>query len=266
MSIITLTTDFGLADSYVGAMKGVILRIAPQAQLVDITHQAPPQDVRAAMAILQGVVPYFPATAVHLVVVDPGVGSRRRPIAIRTEQGVFVGPDNGVFTPVIAAAGDSSIAVLHLDNPAFWLPTISHTFHGRDLFAPVAAHLAAGTPFEAVGAPIHDPVLLPLSAPRRQAGGRIRGQVVYVDHFGNLISDVPAEWLAGRSWQFYIAGRRVDGLSQTYAAVEPGQLLALIGSSGQLEVAVRNGSAAQQLGVSAGEPIEADTHDIMRNA
>ena len=267
MSIITLTTDFGLADSYVGVMKGVILRIAAQAQLIDITHLVPPQDVRAAMTILQSVLPYFPPTAIHLVVVDPGVGSQRRPIAIRASQGVFVGPDNGVFTPVIAAATSSSPpTILHLDNPAYWLPAISRTFHGRDIFAPVAAHLAAGTPFEAVGAPIHDPIMLPLSEPQRLSGGSIRGQIITIDHFGNLVSDVPAAWLAGRRWRFRIAGQQIGDLSQAYAAVEPGQLVALIGSSGQLEIAMRNGNAARQLGLRVGEPIEALAHDRECNA
>lgn len=268
MSVITLTTDFGQSDSYVGAMKGVILGIAPQACIVDISHQAPPQDVRRAIAILQGIVPYYPPDTIHVVVVDPGVGSQRRPIAIRTAQGVFVGPDNGVFTRVIAdaAASGSLFAILHLDNPTYWLPAVSWTFHGRDIFAPVAAHLAAGAPFASLGTPIDDPVTLPLSQPQRLLDGRIRGQIVAVDHFGNLISDVPAEWLASRHWRFHIAGQLVDGLCQTYAAAAPGQLLALIGSGGQLEIAVRNGSAAQQLGVQADEPIEAIVHDTERNS
>lgn len=268
MGIITLTTDFGLSDSYVGAMKGVILRIAPDARLVDITHLAPPQDIVRASAILQGIVPYYPPETVHVVVIDPGVGSERRPIAVRTAQGFFVGPDNGVFTRVIADAVDagSPPGIRHLDNPSYWLPAISWTFHGRDIFAPVAAHLASGAAFEDLGPVIDDPVLLSLSSAARRPDGSIRGRIVSVDHFGNLVSDVPAGWLAGRSWRFHIAGRLINGLSPTYAAVAPGEILALIGSSGQLEIAVRNGSAAQQLGVQAGEPIAAMPHDIEHNA
>lgn len=265
MRVITLTTDFGLVDNYVGAMKGVILRVAPQVHIVDITHLTPPQDIRRAMTVLQGIVPYYAPDTIHVVVVDPGVGSERRPLAIQTPQGFFVGPDNGVFAQVIAAAG-SYITIVHLNNPAYWLPGVSRTFHGRDIFAPVAAHLANDVPLALLGTPISDPVMLPLLHAERLPDGRIRGHIVAIDHFGNLISDVPAAWLVGAHWRFDIAGRRIDGLSHTYAAAAPGQLLALIGSSDQLEVAVRNGSAAQQLGVQVGEPIEAVAHDTVRSA
>lgn len=273
MSVITLTTDFGLADSYVGAMKGVILTIAPAARIVDISHMLPPQDILRAAQFVREFVPYFPASAIHVVVVDPGVGSDRRPIAVRTATATFVGPDNGLFSHVLAAgdpraqAGEGSepvsgqaagaTEVIWLNKAAYWLPQVSHTFHGRDIFAPVAAHLAAGVPFAALGTPITDAVVLQAVYPTRQPDGVVCGRIVYADHFGNLVSNLPAEWLAGRRWVFRLAGRQVAGPSQTYADVPSGQLLALIGSSGRLEIAVRNGSAAAQLGVQAGEPIEA---------
>lgn len=258
MTIITLTTDFGLDDGYVGAMKGVMLSIAPGATLVDITHAVPPQDIRRGMSVLRGATPYFPAGTVHLAIVDPGVGSRRRPIALQVGTQRFVGPDNGLFSGVIAdaQAAGLSVAVYHLDQPAFWRPEISRTFHGRDIFAPVAAHLANGVPLEHLGTPVDDPVLLPLWQPERRADGHILGHVDHVDHFGNLISNIPAAWLAGRRWTVAIAGRQVIGPQPTYAAVEPGELLALVSSSNHLEVAVRNGSAAALLGVQAGERIE----------
>lgn len=258
MSIITLTTDFGLDDGYVGAMKGVILSIAPGTALVDITHAVPPQDIRRGVRILCEATPYFPAGTVHLAIVDPGVGSQRRPLALQAGPQRFVGPDNGLFSGVIADAQAAGlpVAVYHLDRPAFWRPEISHTFHGRDLFAPVAAHLANGVPLEELGTRVEDPVLLPLQQAERRPDGRILGHVDHVDHFGNLISDVPAAWLVGRQWTIAIAGRQVIGPRPTYAAAEPGELLALISSSGHLEIAVRNGSAAALLGVQAGEQID----------
>lgn len=253
MSIVTLTTDFGLADSYVAVMKGVILGIAPAAQLVDITHQIAPQNVREAAYVLSTALAHFPPDTVHLVVVDPGVGSARRPLALQVGAARFVGPDNGVLAPALAS-GPASI--VHLDNPRYWRPVVSQTFHGRDIFAPAAAHLAAGVPLTRLGAPVDDPVLLDLAQPARLASGALRGQVVHVDRFGNLISDIPARWLAGAAWTVCIAGLELDGVQPTYASAAEGQLLALVSSGDTLEVAVRGGSAAQRLGVDAGEPVE----------
>ncbi|MEZ4771364.1 MAG: SAM-dependent chlorinase/fluorinase [Caldilineales bacterium] len=255
MTLITLTTDFGLVDSYVAVMKGVILSIAPDAHIVDITHRITPQDVRGAAYILSTAVPYFPPDTVHVVVVDPGVGSTRRPIAMKAGRMRFVGPDNGVFTPILMSEGDASI--VHLDNPAYWLPAVSHTFHGRDIFAPVGAHLAAGAPLIALGSPIDDPMLLESAQPVRLATGALRGQIVHVDRFGNLISNIPGSWLAGEGWTVRVAGLELDGVQSTYAAVDFGQLVALIASGDTLEIAVRDGSAAQRLQVAAGEPVEA---------
>ena len=266
MPIITLTTDFGLADGYVGTMKGVILSIAPEASIVDISHDIEPQNVRQAAYVLSTAAPYFPPGTIHVVVVDPGVGSARRPIAVRTERAYFVGPDNGVFSYALAGeqearskrqeAGAKGPTVLHLNRREFWLPTISQTFHGRDIFSPVAAHLAAGVPFDALGTPITDPVTFPLPRPERLPDGSIRGEVLHADRFGNLITDIPMSWLTGnKTWVFEIAGQRIEGLSVTYAAARRGALVALPGSEGLLEIAVREGSATGRLGIGPGAPV-----------
>jgi S-adenosylmethionine hydrolase len=252
MTIITLTTDFGLADGYVGIMKGVILSIAPDVRLVDLSHEIAPQDVRQAAYVLARAVLYFPAGTIHLAVVDPGVGGRRRPLLVRTGRAFYVGPDNGLFTLALAESGAQAF---ELDRPAFWRPAVSRTFHGRDIFAPVAAHLATGVPPERLGRPITDPVRLELPQPARHPDGRLTGQVVYVDRFGNLISDVPAAWVVGGRWRGEIAGQQIAGLSGTYAEAAPGALVALIGSEDTVEIAVRDGNAAQQLVVRAGEPV-----------
>ncbi len=255
MPIITLTTDFGLADSYVAAMKGVILGIAPQAVVIDITHQIAPQNVREAAYVLRTALPYFPPATIHVVVVDPGVGSARRPIAARAGEGFLVGPDNGVFTYALPAGQPA--ACVHLDKPDYWLAQISRTFHGRDIFSPVAAHLANGVPLQALGSSIDDPVRFEMQPPRREPDGSLHGQVIHVDRFGNLVSNLPGGWLAGRIWTVRIAGRQIIGPSLAYAEVAPGQLLTLVSSEATLEVAVRDGSATERLGVAAGEPIEA---------
>jgi hypothetical protein len=252
MTIITLTTDFGLADGYVGIMKGVILGIARGVQLVDLSHDIPPQDVREAIYLLDVAAPYFTEGTVHLAVVDPGVGSERRALVVCTGRACYVGPDNGLFTRPLAEPGAQAWA---LDRPEFWLPQVSRTFHGRDIFAPAAAHLANGAPPGEMGRSIADPVRLALTAPTRTPNGAIRGQVVHVDRFGNLISDVPAAWVAGEGWQCRIAGETFAGIRGTYASVSPGALLMLIGSGGTLEIAERNGNAARRLGVKAGEGV-----------
>jgi hypothetical protein len=261
LPIITLTTDFGLADGYVAAMKGVILGIAPHATLIDITHQIAPQDVREAAYVLHTALPYFPPDAVHVAVVDPGVGSARRPMAARVGDSFLVGPDNGVFTFVLHGA-DQPPACVHLDNPAYWLPQVSRTFHGRDIFSPVAAHLTNGIPLEALGTLIDDPVCFDVRHPQREAGGSLRGEVIHVDRFGNLVSNIPGDWLAGRLWTVRIAGQQIIGPSPSYAKVAPGQLLTLVSSDATLEVAVRDGSAAARLNVEAGEPIEVTPHGM----
>lgn len=259
MPIITLTTDFGLSDGYVAAMKGVIASLAPQAVVIDITHQIPPQDLFEAAYVLQTALPYFPPDTIHLVVVDPGVGSARRPLAAAAGPCFLVGPDNGVFTYALDA--HPSPTCVHLDNPAYWRPQVSRTFHGRDIFAPAAAHLANGVPLTALGTRLDDPVRFHLQPPHRGADGSLHGQLIHVDRFGNAISNIPGAWLAGHACTVQIAGRQISGLSASYADVAPGQLLALVSSAATLEVAMRDGNAAQRLGLAAGEPVRVVLRD-----
>lgn len=249
MTIITLTTDFGGADGYVGTMKGVILALAPAARLVDLSHEIAPQDIRQAAHVLRQAAPYFPAGAIHLAVVDPGVGGARRPLLVTTPQAAFVGPDNGLFTFALDQPGAQART---LDRTEAWLPQVSRTFHGRDIFAPVAARLALGAAPDDLGTPITDAVRLAQAAPQRLGNDGIVGNVVHVDRFGNLISDVPAAWLADGAWTCQIAGREIAALASTYAEVAPGTALALVSSGDTLEVAVRDGSAARDLGVGVG--------------
>jgi S-adenosyl-L-methionine hydrolase (adenosine-forming) len=249
MTIITLTSDFGMVDPYVGIMKGVILAIAPLVHLVDLTHDVPPQDIEEGAFVLESAMAYFPPGTVHLAVVDPGVGSARRPLLVTTGRAAFVGPDNGLFSRPLAESGARAWA---LDRPEYWLPSPSGTFHGRDLFAPVAAWLATGTPADALGSPVDDPVILPPRVPERFGNDQIMGLVIHVDRFGNLITNVPGAWLAGRRWTCEIAGQKISGPDHTYAAVTRGELVLLVSSRGTAEIAVRDGNASQRLNVRSG--------------
>ncbi len=251
MSIIALTTDFGLADGFVGIMKGVILGIAPHARLVDLTHDIEPQNVRQALFILARATPYFPAGTIHLAVVDPGVGSQRRPLLVTTARASYVGPDNGLFSQALAEPGAQA---WELDRPRYWLPRISRTFHGRDIFAPVAAHLANGVTPEQLARPIGDPVRIALPEPSRQPDGSVIGEIVHVDRFGNLISNIPAPWVADGRWRCQIAGQNAV-LATTYADVAVGTLVGVISSGETVELAVRNGNAARLLNVGVGETV-----------
>ncbi len=254
MSLITLTTDFGLADSYVGAMKGVILGIDPTATIVDISHDIAPQDVREAAYIIYTAYPYFPPDTVHVVVVDPGVGSRRRALALRTAQACFLAPDNGVLSYVLAREGMRE--AVSLTNSRYHRRTVSHTFHGRDIFAPVAAHLARGVPLTEVGEPLTEIVTFSLPQPRVLPDGDVVGHVLHIDRFGNLILDVrEGDFILGGGIILEVAGRRIQGLGRTFTDVSAGELVAYIGSSGHLEIASREGNAAQSLGVKRGDKI-----------
>lgn len=268
MSIITLTTDFGLADGYVGTMKGVILGIDPTAIIVDISHNIPPQDVQEAAYALYAAYPYFPQGTIHMVIVDPGVGSERRAIALRTPQATFVAPDNGVLSYVVA--GEKVEEIVDLTNPRYQLSPVSRTFHGRDIFAPAAAHLARGIPLAELGQPLKEIVTFTLPRPQVSPDGTIVGQVIHVDRFGNLITSITATDLADRPLLregiIGIKGQSIRRIANSYTEVTPGRLLALIGSSDHLEIAVSGGSASQTLKAKVGDEVllKAEGHERRR--
>ena len=259
--IITLTTDFGLSDSYVGIMKGVILGIARNVTIVDITHQIAPQDIHQAAYIVQTFGAFFPPGTIHVVVVDPGVGSKRRRIILTTPNAVYVAPDNGVLTYVwreaITQWGMERCAVYNLTEPRYWLPYVSSTFHGRDVFAPVAAHLALGVPPAQFGERCAEIVEAALEQPSLGRHGELVGRIIHIDHFGNCVTNITLKHLReagiGERMTAQLIGQRIEGLYRTYADVAIGALVALIGSSDHLEIAVRNGSAAQTLGAGIGD-------------
>ena len=264
--VLTLLTDFGASDAYVAAVKGVVLGINPDVTIVDITHDVAPQDVRAAAFLLATAAPYFPRGTVHVAVVDPGVGTERRPLLVLTPDAAYVGPDNGIFSSVLGlhvpfgddgpASGDAplppGVRAFHLTNPRYWREPVSRTFHGRDVFGPVAAHLTLGVRPEQLGEPVEPIRRLALPTLRREAGGLV-GSVVHVDRFGNLVTNIPEADVDGLR-TVSIAGRTIVGLSETYASGGDA-LIALVGSHGTLEIAVRDGSAAAALGVGAGERV-----------
>ena len=253
--VIALTTDFGQAGGYVGIMKGVILGICPQAMLVDVCHGIRPQAVRQAAYVLESASPFFPLGTVHVVVVDPGVGTDRRPVVVKTEKATYVAPDNGLLSLILAQG--SARSAVHLTEPRYQLTPVSATFHGRDIFAPAAAHLACGVDPCEMGEEIGLSELVELRdlEPVRQSGGSWLGEIVHVDRFGNLVTNFRGtQASAGRSIE--IAGERIRGLSRTYADVGPGDLAAYLGSSGYLEIAIREGSAATKLGADVGDPVQ----------
>ncbi len=262
--IITLTTDFGTRDPYVGVMKGVILGITPNVTIVDITHHVPPQDVWTGAYVLNSAVPYFPEKSIHVAVVDPGVGTERRALAVRTERAYYVAPDNGVLSPVYE--NERVLEIVHLTNPTYWLARVSHTFHGRDVFAPVAAYIARGVPLSALGSPVNvdEVVHLEWPAARVEDDGTVTGIVVHVDHFGNVVTNIPASLLDGdpHTWEFEVRGHRVRGLKSAYAEVSVGEPLALIGSNNTLEFSIREGNAAAAWGVRVGDRVKAQRVEV----
>ncbi|MDD5093948.1 MAG: SAM-dependent chlorinase/fluorinase [Dehalococcoidia bacterium] len=248
-NIITLISDFGTRDAYVGAMKGVILGINPAARVIDITHEIEPQNISQAAYILNSVHHYFPEGTVHLVVVDPSVGSDRRAIILRTDKALFVAPDNGVLSYV---SGDMIEAAV-ITNSHFWLKPVSATFHGRDIFAPVAAHLSLGNPLYDFGAGTSSLVVLPSLQPKIEGDGTIIGKVVHIDHFGNLITNMKQSDLPEAVLQIEVKGHVIQGLSSSYA--KGSELLALIESNGFLEIALQNGNAAALLAARVGDQV-----------
>ena len=249
--LITLTTDFGLADSYVGVMKGVILGRCPFARLIDLTHHIPPQDVLAARLALEAAHPFFPAGTLHVAVVDPGVGTPRAALWARTVTARFLAPDNGLLSFL---EPEQILELRRVENPELMLHPVSRTFHGRDVFAPVAGDLAGGLDAAALGPMAGDLLRLTLPLPV-VAAGTIRGEILTFDHFGNALTNLREPDLPRAASKVRVAGTTLP-LVGTYAAVPPGAPLALLGSSGRLEINVREGSARQVLALQRGDPVE----------
>ncbi len=252
--LVTLLTDFGLADTYVAQVKGVLLSLVPAATVVDATHAIEPGDILGGCLALESILPHFPQGTVHLAVVDPGVGTARLPLAVAAEGQLAVGPDNGLLTPLLALPGARAHAIR---AGRFARAIVAPTFHGRDLFAPAAAHLLAGGSLDDLGPPVAAPVVVALPAAQLLAGG-VDGEVVQVDRFGNCTTSIPAAALASpdpAAVRVTVAGREVRGLARTYGEVADGALVALIGATGRLEIAARNGAAGAVLGINRGTPV-----------
>lgn len=256
MALLTLLTDFGLEDYYVAAVKGTVLRLAPGTQLADISHQVPAGDIHFGAFLLAAAVPWFPDGTVHLAVVDPGVGSGRRILAARTGYGWLVLPDNGLLTFLLLQ--DAVRSVRSVEKTGLFLPGPGETFHGRDRFAPVAAWLLRDESPEALGPEIGDPVRLPLEAPRREPGS-LAGQVVHVDRYGNLVTDIPASWLPEGPCQAEVAGQagtyRVGHQASHYAGIPPGEAAMIPGSLGTIELSLRGENLARRWSVERGDPV-----------
>ena len=238
--IITLLTDFGTADGYVAELKGVLFSATPDVTIVDLSHEIPPQDVESARLAVARYWRRYPSGTVHMIVVDPGVGSARSALAVSSDDRFLVGPDNGVLSPALLASGSRAVS---LPVP----PNASATFHGRDVFAPAAAHLATGTPIDALGTPCLDPVVRRTPEARRASDGSVVGEIIAIDRFGNAISNL----IAPRGGRIEICGRTMP-IVRTYADGPIGDIIALVGSSGFVEIARRDGSAARALEITRG--------------
>lgn len=255
--MITLTTDFGIRDSYVAQMKGAILGINPDASIVDVSHHVPPQDILAASFVIDSALDAFPQGTIHLVVVDPGVGSSRPVIATKINNQYWVSPDNGLLTrPALRYELSETV---HVTNPEFWRTTISSTFHGRDIMAPVAAHLSLGVPLSQLGDPLENsPVILEHQSPLCR-NNEIQGEVIDIDHFGNLVTNIPASLLESVSLnncKIRLENQVIaTGISDYYDEKKKGEPLVLTGSSGLLELAVNQGNAQEKYQARTGQKI-----------
>jgi S-adenosylmethionine hydrolase len=258
--LITFTTDFGLSDHFVGVMKGVVASIAPTARVIDISHDVAPYNVTEAAFVIAEAWPYFPNRTIHVIVVDPGVGGARRPILAEAGGHFFIAPDNGVLSMVLDAAPHK---VRVISNPKFMRRKISRTFHGRDVFAPAAAHLAKGAAAAAFGTLIDDYIRIAITRPWPAGKDAWRGTILKVDRFGNLITNFTARDFAGinaRPFEMRAGTQRIHRLALTYADSEVGDLFVVVGSSGYLEIAANQTSAASLLGCSAGASVELDLY------
>jgi len=265
--LISLITDFGIEDTYAGVLKGVILSISPACKIVDITHQIPPQDVRAACFALSTSYAYFPKGTIHLVIVDPGVGGKRRPLLIETEDYFFIGPDNGAFTAILVNPGLKS--VIEITSGEYFLAEVSSTFHGRDIFAPVAAHLANGCPPSRFGTPVSDYVLLDWPQPSIVKPGQAQGTIIHIDRFGNLVTSFSRDYIkqmtGNRRFRIECAGRIITQMVPSYSFAQPGELCGVFGSSNYLEISVTNGSARDILNAQGGDCVKITAVDADRN-
>ncbi|MDF5725940.1 MAG: SAM-dependent chlorinase/fluorinase [Rhizonema sp. PD37] len=253
--VLTLLSDFGDRDTYVGVMKGVISQINPLVTVLDLTHQIPPQNKAAARFCLMNAYPYFPSGTVHVAVVDPGVGSVRRAIAVECADGFLVGPDNGIFSGVLSQS--QLIAAVELTNQEYWrTPQPSITFHGRDIFAPVGAHLASGVPLKQLGKLIDPATLVQLEMAESSLTetGAV-GCIQYIDHFGNLVTNIPKSYVQGKTWHLEAAGLTLPGC-ETYSDVKVGEAIALVGSHGWVEIAINSGNAQLQLLLQLGDAVK----------
>src|SRR5271167_4689138 len=257
--IVTLTTDFGLSDPFVGIMHGVVLNIHPETTVVDISHAVHSYDLLDGALTIAQAYRFFPPRTVHVVVVDPGVGSRRRPIIVETDDHVFVAPDNGVLS--LVEAKEPKFSVRHITAERYFLQSVSQTFHGRDIFAPVAGWLSKGVAPSEFGPEISDYVRLQMPAVERIGDNNLRGEVLKVDKFGNLITNISAQTVpalfgaSAPAFSLLLAGQTITRLCASYAEGSEEEFFAIAGSSGYLEVAARQASAAEKLGAGAGTPI-----------
>ena len=264
MNLITLTTDFGVADWFAGTMKGVILGIAPRATIVDISHGIASGDVRAGAFALAAAYRHFPRNTIHVAVVDPGVGSGRPAIAVKTADYFFVGPDNGILW--LALSREKIKTIRHLENDSFFNQPVSHTFHGRDVFAPVAAHLSRGVPIQKLGPKVNEYGRLNWPVPKCRSG-KIHGEIVYIDQFGNAITNIDAQDLATANpprCEVRTKRKRLGTLQTHYQAVPLHLPAALIGSTRLLEIAMNGGSAAASFGLKIGDPVTVTVRDVAK--
>jgi len=254
--IITLLTDFGTEDSYVGAMKGVILSINPDATIIDISHQIPPQDITAGAFVLSQAAPFFPKGTVHIAVVDPGVGGKRKPILIQTDRYFFVGPDNGIFS--LALQNERIRQKIHLTNKDYFLGYISSTFHGRDIFSPVGAYLSLGIDPAMLGKKIKQIKNLGFKKPYVK-GRKITGEIIHIDRFGNLITNIDERLLKkvfkNRIFEVEVCDNIIKRFVPSYTNAKQGEPIGLIGSSGLMEIAMREKNASIELGIKRGDVV-----------
>ena len=254
--ILTLTTDFGLSDHYVGVLKGVIWSICPDARIADISHEVAAFDVTEGAYTIAQAWRWFPRKTVHVVVVDPGVGTARRPILMEAGGHYFIAPDNGVLSMIYAREKHK---IRLVSAPRYFLKPVSQTFHGRDVFAPVAAHLAAGVPPARMGRPIDDYLRPSFDKPQQSGKRTWNGIVLKIDRFGNIVTNFHAADFPGldrRDFLFTVGGRQVGVLARNYAECGPGELFAIVGSSGYIEISVGQASAAKLAGCQSGGPVE----------